>query len=81
MLRTVGDQPALWKAVFPRELLVLPYEFTRVDAWWNDPAFFAPFASFFDPLPSAFHAAPDDYRQGTSVKSPLAVRSRTCVAP
>ncbi len=33
----------------PEELLVLPAELARVDALLDDPAFFAPFAPFFDP--------------------------------
>ena len=49
MLRTVGDQQALWEAVLPPELLVLPAELARVDALLDDPAFWAPFVPFFDP--------------------------------
>ena len=49
MLRTVGDQQALWEAVLPAELLVLPAELVRVDAVLDDPALFAPFVPFFDP--------------------------------
>jgi IS5 family transposase len=48
MLRTVSDQPTLWDAILPPELLVLPAELTRVDALLDDPAFFAPFAPHFD---------------------------------
>lgn len=49
MFRTVGVQAPLWEAVLPAELLVLPAELTRVDALLDDPAFFEPFAPFFDP--------------------------------
>jgi len=49
VLRTVGDQQALWEAVLPPELLVLPAELARVDALLDDPAFWAPFVPFFDP--------------------------------
>jgi transposase, IS5 family len=49
VLRTVGDQQALWEAVLPPELLMLPTELARVDALLDDPAFFAPFVPFFDP--------------------------------
>jgi transposase, IS5 family len=49
VLRTVGDQQALWEAALPSELLVLPAELARVDALLDDPAFFAPFVPFFDP--------------------------------
>jgi len=49
VFRTVGDQQALWEAVLPPELLVLPTELARVDALLDDPAFFAPFVPFFDP--------------------------------
>ena len=48
MLRTVNDQPTLWDAVLPGELLVLPVELARVDALLEDPAFFAPFGPYFD---------------------------------
>ncbi len=49
MFRGVNDQPTLWDAVLPSELLVLPAELARVDALLDDPAFFAPFVPFFDP--------------------------------
>jgi IS5 family transposase len=49
MFRTIGDQPTLWESILPAELLVLPVELARVDALLADPAFFAPFAPFFDP--------------------------------
>jgi IS5 family transposase len=48
MLRTVGDQVSLWEAVLPDELRRLPGELARVDAWLDDPRFFAPFVPFFD---------------------------------
>ena len=48
MLRTVNDQPTLWEAILPSELLVLPGELARVDALLDDPVFFAPFVPFFD---------------------------------
>lgn len=48
MLRTVSDQPSLWEALLPAELLVLPAELARVDALLDDPVFFAPFGEFFD---------------------------------
>ena len=48
MLRTVSDQPTLWDAILPSELLVLPAELGRVDALLDDPVFFAPFAAHFD---------------------------------
>ena len=46
--RTVNDQPTLWDAILPPELLVLPVELGRVDALLDDPVFFAPFAAYFD---------------------------------
>src|SRR5215212_202330 len=49
MLRTVADQPTLWEAILPEELRRLPVELARVDALLDDPVFFAPFVSFFDP--------------------------------
>ena len=48
MLRTVNDQPSLWDAILPSELLVLPDELARVDRLLDDSAFFAPFAPYFD---------------------------------
>ena len=48
MFRTVNDQPTLWDAILPPELLVLPDELGRVDALLDDPVFFAPFAAYFD---------------------------------
>jgi transposase, IS5 family len=48
VLRTVSDQPTLWDAILPAELLVLPVELGRVDALLDDPVFFAPFATYFD---------------------------------
>jgi IS5 family transposase len=48
VLRTVCDQPTLWDAILPSELLVLPAELARVDALLDDPVFFAPFAAYFD---------------------------------
>jgi IS5 family transposase len=48
VLRTVNDQPTLWDAILPAELLVLPAELARVDALLDDPAFFTPFVPYFD---------------------------------
>ncbi len=47
MLRTLADQPSLWEAVLPPELLRLPAELARIDALLDDPVFFQPFESFF----------------------------------
>ena len=49
MLRTVADQPTLWEAILPEELRRLPEELARVDALLDDPVFFTPYVSFFDP--------------------------------
>jgi transposase, IS5 family len=49
VFRTVGDQVSIWESMLPAEVLVLPVELARVDALLDDPAFFAPFAPFFDP--------------------------------
>ena len=35
--------------MLPEQVLRLPEELARVDALLDDPAFFAPFAPFFDP--------------------------------
>ena len=48
MFRTVNDQPTLWDAILPSELLVLSDKLARVDVLLDDPAFFAPFAAHFD---------------------------------
>ncbi len=50
MFRTIGDRPSLWESGLPAEVLRLPEELARVDALLDDPAFFAPFASFFHPV-------------------------------
>jgi transposase, IS5 family len=50
VFRTIGDQPSLWESLLPEEVLRLPEELARIDALLDDPAFFAPFASHFDPL-------------------------------
>ena len=50
MFRTIGDQPSLWESLLPEEVLRLPEELARVDALLDDPAFFAPFAPYFDPV-------------------------------
>jgi hypothetical protein len=50
VFRTVNDQPTLWDAILPCELLVLPAELARVDALLDDPVFFAPFMCYFDPV-------------------------------
>jgi transposase, IS5 family len=49
VFRTVGEQVSLWESTLPAELLVLPDELAGVDRLLDDPAFFAPFAPFFDP--------------------------------
>ena len=51
MFRTLGDQPSLWESLLPAEVLRLPEELARVDALLDDPAFFAPFAPYFHPVP------------------------------
>ena len=48
VFRTVNDQPTLWDAILPSELLVLPAELARVDVLLDDAVFFAPFVAFFD---------------------------------
>jgi transposase, IS5 family len=49
MLWTRAPEVSLWETVLPDEVLRLPEELARVDALLGDPAFFAPFAPFFDP--------------------------------
>jgi transposase, IS5 family len=49
VFRTIGDQVPLWESLLPEEVLRLPEELARVDVLLDDPAFFAPFAPYFDP--------------------------------
>jgi transposase, IS5 family len=49
VFRTVGHPVSLWESLLPDEVLRLPEELVRVDALLDDPAFFAPFVSVFDP--------------------------------
>ena len=76
MFRTVGDQVSLWEAVLPPELLKLPDELARVDALFDDPAFFAPFVPFFDPrmgrpsTPMDLAALPAIYRRWSPAWNP-----------
>src|SRR5215472_7785053 len=50
MFGTIGDQPSSRESLLPEVVLRLPAELARVDALLDDPAFFAPFAPFFDPV-------------------------------
>ena len=50
MFRTIGDPVSLWESRLPAEVLRLPEQLARVDALLDDPAFFTPFAPFFDPV-------------------------------
>lgn len=47
MLRTRNDQPTLWDAIIPPELLELPEQLARVDRLLDDERFFAPFVPHF----------------------------------
>ena len=47
MFSTVNDQPTLWEAILPPELLC-SRRLGRVDALLDDPVFFGPFAAHFD---------------------------------
>src|SRR6266702_2728519 len=50
MFRTIGDGPSSWELLLPPEVLRLPGELSRVDAFLDDPVFFAPFAPYFHPV-------------------------------
>src|SRR5712671_3523443 len=50
MFRTIGDGPSAWELLLPAEVLRLPGELSRVDAFLDDPVFFAPFAPHFHPV-------------------------------
>lgn len=47
MLRTRNDQPTLWDAIIPPELLELPEQLANVDRLLDDERFFAPFVPHF----------------------------------
>jgi transposase, IS5 family len=47
MLRTRNDQPTLWDAIIPPELLELPELLARVDRLLDDERFFTPFVAHF----------------------------------
>jgi IS5 family transposase len=49
-MATVGDQPSLWEALLPPEVLGLSPELARVDALLDDPRSFDPFRAHFDPI-------------------------------
>jgi hypothetical protein len=49
MLRTRNDQPTLWDAIIPPELLELPEQLAKVDRLLDDERFFAPFVPHFHP--------------------------------
>ena len=51
MLRTVGDQPSLWEALLPPEVLGLSPELARVDELLDD-------ARFFEPFPGPLRSGP-----------------------
>ncbi len=48
-MRTVCDQPTLWEAILPPEMLGVPGELGSVDRLLDDPRFFEPFRAHFDP--------------------------------
>jgi len=51
VLRTkVDPQPTLWESLLPDEFRRLPPGLSAVDAILDDPVFFEPFISYFDPL-------------------------------
>jgi transposase, IS5 family len=47
MLRTRNDQPTLWDAIIPPELLELPELLAKVDRLLDDERFFTPFEAHF----------------------------------
>jgi hypothetical protein len=50
VLRTkVDSQPTLWETMLPEEFRRLPPGLSAVDAFLDDPVFFAPFVPYFDP--------------------------------
>lgn len=50
MLRTVGDQATLWESVLPVGVVSMSAELARVDELLDDPRFFEPFRTHFDPV-------------------------------
>ena len=61
MFCTIGDRPSPWEGLLPAELLRLPAELARVDTLLDDPAFFAPFAPHFHPVPVGRSAPAECY--------------------
>lgn len=49
MLRTLNVERTLWEAILPKECLGLPAELEGVDRLLDDPRFFEPFRTYFDP--------------------------------
>jgi transposase, IS5 family len=78
VFRTIGEQPTLWDAVLPEELLALPAELARVDALLDDPAFFAPLAPFFDPTMGRPSIPMESYLRLMFLKFPTGWGSRVC---
>jgi transposase, IS5 family len=51
LLRTkVDPQASLWEAILPPEILALPPGLEQIDRLLDDPVFFEPFVSHFDPV-------------------------------
>ncbi len=46
MLRAVGDQPTLWEAILPAQLITMSKELEKVDGLLDDPSL-APYQAFF----------------------------------
>ena len=59
MFRAISGPVPAWDSLLPPELLRLPEELARVDALLDDPAFFAPFAPHFHPVPVRPAVHPD----------------------
>lgn len=49
MFRAYGPGPSLWESLLPPEVLVMPAELAQVDMLLDDPVFYQPFLTFFDP--------------------------------
>ena len=74
----LSDPPSAWESSLPPELLRLPEEPARVDALLDDPAFFAPFAPHFHPVPVRPAAPVECYLQLMFLKFRYRLGMRAC---
>jgi hypothetical protein len=79
MLRTRNDQPTLWDAIIPSELLELPELLAKVDRLLDDERFFAPFVPYFHPSEGRPSIPMETYLAADVPQVPLPVGVRAAV--